>query len=243
MLRYEIVLAAKRKDLEQVSKLFMDNLTPEVCPEYWKFASSTLREKDLRFLSKNRLYAPFCQALLHLKKGDKDTACRLLEHADAEGNPDLLFFAAKTLGENGKNQAALKKYAMFPQDSPYRIAVFLNMAEIYAETGNLEQAVILSNRAYTLAPQLPEAQLCYADKLYRKRDLTPIPDIIKLSGSTGLRQKMKPLWIAGMVQRIKTCDINNQREKIRELCRQLLVVEPDNDIALEYQKKLDKMSQ
>jgi len=54
---------------------------------------------------------------------------------------------------------------------------------------------------------------------------------------------METLWIAGMQQRIKDCNINTQREKIRELCRQLLVIAPDNNIALEYLKKLRLMPQ
>ena len=243
MLRYEIALALKSKNPDRVSELFMQNFTPEIVPEYWKFASAALREKDLQFLSKDPVYGPFCMAQLCLKKGDRETACRLLADADAHGNLDLLFFAAKTLGENGKNQAALKKYALFPEKSPYQIVVLLNMSELFAENGNLEQALILANRVYTLAPQMPESQLCYADKLHKKGKSSMIPDIIKLSSRTPLRRKMKDLWIIGMQQRIKECNINTQQEKIRELCRRLLVVSADNNTALEYLKKLNKMPQ
>ena len=243
MLQYEIVSALKMNDLEKASKLFRENFSDEICPGYWQFAASTLRETDLQFLSKNKVYAPFCQAQLLLKKGEKDAACELLAKADARGNWDLLFFAAKTLGENGKNEAALKKYSMFPQNSPYQTVVLLNMAELYAETGNLDRALILANRAYVLSPQMPETQLCYADKLHKKGKLSVIPDIIKLSSNSSLRRRMKPLWTAGMQQRIKECSIVSQQEKIRELCRQLLAADPDNNIAMEYLKKLDKMPQ
>ena len=54
---------------------------------------------------------------------------------------------------------------------------------------------------------------------------------------------MEKLWIAGMQQRIKEYDLNTQQEKIREQCRQLLIIDPDNDIALEYLKKLKKIPQ
>ena len=243
MLRYEIILALKSKDFEQASKLFMDNFTPEICPEYWRFASSTRRKVDLQFLSRNKLYAPFCQAQLCLQDGDRKTACNLLKKADAGKNRDLLFFAAKTLGENGESQAALEKYALFPQDSPYRIVVLLNMAEIYAELGNLDQALLLSRLAYSLAPRMPETQLCYADKLHKKGESALIPDIVQLAGAGIFRDKMKPLWVAGMLQRIKNCNINTQKEKIRELCRQVAVVAPDNNTILEYLKKLNKMPQ
>jgi tetratricopeptide (TPR) repeat protein len=243
ILRYEIVLALKEKDFDGASRLFMENFTQDIRSEYWQFASTTLREKDLQFLRKDPLYAPFCQALLLLKKNDNDSAYRLLEVADAQGNQDLLFFAAKTLGENGKAQAALKKYSTFPENSRYRIVVLLNMAELLTETGDLDQALILSNRAYTLSPQIPETQLCYADKLYKKGRLGDIPDIIKNFATSPYRKEMETLWIAGMQQRIKDCNISTQREKTRELCRQLLVFSPDNSIAQEYLKKLSQMPQ
>ena len=243
MVRYELFLNMQKKDYEKVSLLFRSNFKQELLPDYWRFAGSTMREKDLIFLSKDKLYEPFCLALLHLKKNEVNKACDLLEKADAKNNYALLFFAAKTLAENGRNQSALKKYALFPEKSPYTIAVLLNMAELYAEDGNIDQALILSARAYNLAPSMPETQLCYADKLHKKGDWKTIPNIVKLSSSNPYRRRLEPLWISGMEQRIKDCNINTQREKIRELCRQLLVIAPDNNIALEYLKKLHKMPQ
>ena len=243
MVRYELFLNMQKKDYEKVSLLFRSNFKQELLPDYWRFAGSTMREKDLIFLSKDKLYEPFCLALLHLKKNEVNKACDLLEKADAKNNYALLFFAAKTLAENGRNQSALKKYALFPEKSPYTIAVLLNMAELYAEDGNIDQALILSARAYNLAPSMPETQLCYADKLHKKGDWKTIPDIVKLSSSNPYRRRLEPLWISGMEQRIKDCNINTQREKIRELCRQLLVIAPDNNIAVEYLKKLYQMPQ
>ena len=242
-LPYEIALAMRKNDSEQVSELFQKHFAYDIHRQYWEFASSTMREKDLKFLSKDPLYAPFCQALLLMKNGKTDAACDILEKADAKNNYALLFFAAKTLAENGRNQSALKKYALFPEKSQYTIAVLLNMAELYAEDGNIDQALILSARAYNLAPSMPETQLCYADKLHKKGDWKTIPDIVKLSSSHPYRRRLEPLWISGMEQRIKDCNINTQREKIRELCRQLLVIAPDNNIALEYLKKLHQMPQ
>ena len=177
------------------------------------------------------------------KKNKIKQACDFLENANAKNNYALLFFAAKTLAENGRNQAALKKYALFPEKSPYTIAVLLNMAELHAEEGNIEYSLTLSARAYNLAPSMPETQLCYADKLHKKGNLKIIPDIIKLTSTNSYRRKLEPLWISGMEQRIKDCSINTQREKLRELCRQLLVIAPDNNIALEYLKKLHQMPQ
>ena len=73
--------------------------------------------------------------------------------------------------------------------------------------------------------------------------LNIIPDIVKLSPAVPFRNGMEKLWIAGMQQRVKECDVNTQKEKVREICRQILVVDPDNNTALEYLKKLNKMPQ
>ncbi|MBE6384046.1 MAG: hypothetical protein E7048_00115 [Lentisphaerae bacterium] len=243
MLRYEIVLNMQKKDYEKVSELFRKNFSAEILPAYWNFASSLKREKDLLFLSKDKFYEPFCKALLLINAGKKQQACDLLEKADAKNNQMLLFFAAKTLAENGHSDGALKKYALFPRNSLYTIPVLLNMAELYSEKGELDQALLLAKKAYNLAPQMPETQLCYGDKLYKKGKLSAIPDVVKLSASKTYRRKLEALWIAGIQQRIKECDINTQREKIREMCRQILVIAPRNDIALDYLKHFQKMPQ
>lgn len=243
MLRYEVILALQKGDHAKVSELFRKNFSPEILPEYWNFASSAEREEDLRFLSRDKRYAPFCQALLKIKKKERSSACDLLEKADAQGNQALLFFAARTLAENGRNKAALKKYAEFPENSPYKIAVLLNTSELCAENGDMERALALSQQAYSAAPELPETQLCYADKLFRKGKLNVIPAVIKLSKRSSYRRQLKTLWIAGMQQRIKECDLNREREKVRELCRQLLAIAPDNAAAAECIKKLNKMPQ
>lgn len=243
MLRYEIFLLLKKQDFNRASALFKGNFSKEILPEYWTFASSTMREDDLLFLSKDSLYEPFCRTLLLMKKGDKKKACDLLEKADAKGNLALLFFAAKTLAENGRNQAALQKYAQFPEKSPYQLAVLLNTSELFAENGDLIKALDLSHRAYHLNPDMPETQLCHGDKLFKSGNLNKIPDIVKLSSTSPYRRQLEKLWIAGMQSRLKSFDIHKQQEKIREQCRQLLVIDPDNHTALELMKKLNKMPQ
>ena len=241
MLRYELYLCLKENNLNLASKLFQKNFDANILPEYWNFASTTMRENDLRFLSKDKTYQPFCKALLLIKNGNKKTACQILEKADAKNNLDLLFFAAKTLAENGKNNAALNKYAQFPDNSSYQLAVLLNKAELFAEIKNLDKALELANKAYLLAPDLPEVQFCYGDKLYQNGLLDKIPDVIKLKNNSKLKKRMEHLWVAGMEQKIKNCNLNIQKEKARELCRQLLLVNKNNNVAIECLKKINKV--
>ena len=205
-------------------------------PEYWRFASSTMREADLVFLSKNKFYEPYCKAVLLLKSQKKQQAALILKNADANKDHSLLFFAAKVLAENGYHQEALKKYEQIPDSSPLKLTVFVNMAEIYAALGELDQSLIFANRAYSLAPEMPETQLCYADKLHKKGQLSSIPKVIKLSTRTSQRRKLESLWIAGMEQCIKECCVKTHQEKILGLCDQLLRIEPNNKIADEYRK-------
>ncbi len=237
---YEIAAALRKKEYDRASELFQKYFSSEILLKYWAFASLTLRENDLLFLSRDKLYKPFCNALLALKRNDKKTACDLLENADAKGNTELLFFAARILGENGRIQAALNKYAQFPAASPYQLAVLLNQAELLAEKGDLTKALDLSRQAYKMFPDLPETQLCYADKLYKSGNVNLIPEVIKLSSGQTHRHRLEKLWVAGMQARINQCDIITQKETIRELCRRLLAVVPDNSIALGLLKKIEK---
>ena len=241
--RYEIVLALKNRDFEKASQLFQANYTPATAPEYWRFASSTLRETDLIFLSKNREYSAYCQAVLLLKKGEKAAACELLEKAPNTGNWELLFFAAKTLAENNRNSAALKIYSLFPENTPYRLALLLNKAEIYAADNNMDMALESSLKAYNMAPDLPETQYCYADKLALSNRHELIPDVVKLTQDSPYRRRLKTLWTNGMQKKITSGNIDQEREKVRELCRKLLVIDPANKVAAEYLKKLNKMPQ
>ena len=243
MFRYEVVLASRKKDFTRVSKLFRENYSPAIVPAYWEFAVSNGSEEDLRFLSREKLYEPFCKALLLLKKGKAKAACDILEGADAQNNPDLLFLAARILAENGRAQAALKKYAAMPANSAYQLAVMMNTAELLAETGNTERASELAAKAYYQAPDLPETQLCYADKLHKAKQFAKIPDVIRLVGTSPFRKKMEQLWVVGMQQRIRDCEERKQWEKMRELCRQLLLVIPAEPTAVECLKKLNKMPQ
>lgn len=244
VLRYEIIHAAKKNDFDRVSELFKSNFTLEILPEYWSFASSTARENDLLFLSRDKTYEPFCQALLLLKKGQHAAACDLLEKADAKGNLPLLFFAAKTLAENKRHQAAIDKYALFPANSPYQLAVLLNTAELHAEAGNLTHALNLSRQAYNSAPDLPDVQFCYADKLLKNGKLTAIPDVITPhQKSTARRPEMEKLWITGMEARIKETDAEKSPEKLRQMCTSVLLLDSYNETAIAGFRKVWEIDQ
>ena len=242
-LGYEIVLNMRKRDLDKVSELFRKNLSAEILPQYWNFVRSTKRKSDLLFLSSDKLYGPYARALLLMSSGKNKQAAAILENVEAKNDPELLFFAAKILAENGYHKAALEKYRQIPDSSSLKLTVLLNMAEIYAELGDIDESLKFAKRAYIQSPQMPETQLCYGDKLYKKGEISMIPDIIKLSSRTPLRRQMESLWIIGMQQRIKECSMNTQKEKIRELCRQVLAIAPDNHIALEYLEKLRQMPQ
>ena len=237
MLRYELVCAVRLKNFERASQLFMQNDSPQLRGEYWNFASSTNRKKDLEFLGKHPLYAPFCQALLLMASDKKAQGLDLLEKADAKGDLALLFFAARTLGENGRHKAALAQYAKFPPNSPYAIAVLLNSSELHAAEGALTKSLELAHNAYHKAPDLPAVQFCYADKLHKTNRAGLIPDIVKLTNSP-FREKLIPLYIAGLEARLRTPLVQQDPEKCRDICRQILLLAPDNPTALETQKHL-----
>ena len=109
--------------------------------------------------------------------------------------------------------------------------VLLNTSELHAENGNLPQAVVLARKAYELAPDLSETQLCYADKLHKSGHLTIIPDVVKLASSPYRKEKEK-LYIAGMEARINALDARKSPEKLRSLCESLLRLDNHNPTAI-----------
>ena len=94
-----------------------------------------------------------------------------------------------------------------------------------------------------MAPDLPETQYCYADKLALSNRHELIPDVVKLTQDSPYRRRLKTLWTNGMQKKITSGNIDQEREKVRELCRKLLVIDPANKVAAEYLKKLNKMPQ
>ena len=98
-----------------------------------------------------------------------------------------------------------------------------------------------------MSPALPEAQLCYADKLYRNGQLTEIPDVVKLTVNSLYRRRLEFLLIQGLQKCIEIrygrAYGKQQKEQVRELCRRLLLLDSNNKIAQEHLKKLNKMPQ
>ncbi len=232
MLRRKIFSAVRRRKYPEASVLFQQNFSPELLPDYWEYALANRRIDDLNFLRRSELYRPFCEAAILLINGQKAEALELLQHADARGNQELLFFAARTLGEADKTEAALQKYAQFPDNSPYRNAVLLNSSELYAEKGDLTQALNLASQAYRNDPGVPEIQLCYVDKLRRIGRLSDIPPVVQITAATPLSSELRKLWILGMEEKIRQTPPGD-KVKLGELCRQLLLIDPENAVGLE----------
>lgn len=239
MLRYRIVLAVRQKKFDLASRLFQDNFSPEIVGEYWNFAINTNRVEDLRFIARDPQYKPFCEAAVMLAANQKDQALNILAKADAGNNLTLLFYAAITLAENDRIGEALELYNKFPENSPFKLNVLLNSSELYWINGDHAQSVRLAREAYKLAPDLPEVQFCYADKLFKSGQLSEIADVIKFNSSSPYSDKMRSFLIASLEFRLQNSDPRD-KEKILGTIDRLLRIDRNNNIALEYRKRLQE---
>ena len=240
MLRYKILLAGTRGEEEKVSRLFRENFSKGIAGEFWRFAMNTRRKEDLRFLAEFPPYGSFCKAVLFMIDGKKEKALNLLAAADAGGNLDLLFFAAKTLAENNREKEALKLYGKFPENSPYRLEILMNCSELQWALGNRAESLRLAQRAYEIAPDRGETQYCYADKLYKSGNLSRITEIVTLTGASPFQGPLRRFLTAGLEHRLKKSNLQWDSEKILSLCDRLLRLSPENKTALEYQAKVMK---
>lgn len=241
MLRYRIILAVRQQNFDQASQLFQENFSPEIAGEYWNFAMNGNRLDDLRFLSRDTQYKPFCEAAILLAEGQKDRALNILANADAGNNQTLLLYAAKTLAENDRIQEALALYNKFPEDSAFKLNVLLNSSELYWVQGDQNQAVRLAKEAYRIAPTLPEAQYCYADKLFKSGQFYEIADIIKFSASSPYSDQMRTFLTASLEFRLKNSDPEREKEKMLNTIDRLLRIDKNNAVALEYRKQIQTL--
>ena len=241
MLRYRIILALRQKKFDQASQLFRQNFSPEIAGEYWNFAINTNRLEDLRYLTRSPQYKPFCEAAILLANGKKAQALDILAKADAKNNQMLLFYAAKTLAENDRLKEALFFYNKFPENSSYKLPVLLNSAELHQALGNPAEAERLAKKAYQLAPDLPEVQYCYADKLYQSGRFSEIADFVRLTPSSPYSSRIRKFLIASLEFCLKNSDLNREKDKILNQCDRLLRISPDNKIALEYRQKAQSL--
>jgi tetratricopeptide (TPR) repeat protein len=241
MLRYRIILAMRQKDPDQVSRLFRENFSPAFAVEYWQFAVNGNRLDDLRFLARDPLYKPFCEAALLLAAGQKKEALDILAKADARGNQVLLFYAARTLGENDRVKEALTLYKKFPENSGFQLNVLLNSSELYSVQGNHADALFQARKAYQLAPSLPEVQYCYADKLHKAGKISEISDVIRLTNASPFREELRKLLILSLEFRLQNSDLSRERDKILNTADRLMRLSPGSRIALEYRQKVHAM--
>ena len=241
MLRYKILLAWTRGEEEKGSRLFRENFSKAIAGEFWRFAMNTRRKEDLRFLAKFPPYGPFCNAALLMIDGKKEKALNLLASADARGNLDLLFYAAKTLAENNREKEALKLYAKFPEKSSYQLDVLLNCSELHWSLGNKNKSLRLAQRAYEMAPGRSETQFCYADKLYKSGNLSRITEVVTLTGTSRFQAPLRRFLTAGLEHRLKTSNLQWDGEKILRFCDRLLRLDPENKTALQYRAKVMRL--
>ena len=241
MIKYRIVLGVRQKNFDAVSNLFRQSFSAEIAGMYWDFAIAQNRLGDLRFLCRDPQYKPFCQAAILLAEGKKAEALDILTRADAGKNQNLLFYAARTLAENDRHQEAIRLYKQFPEDSPYRLDVLLNSAELYSALGNHAEAVSLAKVAYKLAPDHPAVQYCLADKLFKNGQLAEIAAGVKLSRTSPYYSRMQAFLMASLEYTLKNCDLKRDRDKILNVSERLLRLAPGHKVALEYFQKAQAM--
>ena len=236
--RYEIISAMRKHDYERVSLLFKENFSRDILPEYWSFAVNLKRVDDLKKIAEDSTYKDFADAALLLIEGKKEAALDILAATDETEELNLRFFAAKTLGENNRIHEALKQYQKFPEKSVFRIAVLLNSSELYAVEGELNESLRLAHLAYSLAPDMEETQLCYGDKLLKNGKLAEIADVVRISKNSSYRKELIKLYIRSMEYRIQKSDLEKNPEKISGMCEQILRLDADNALALQFKQKI-----
>lgn len=212
-----------------------------------RFAAVNRRNGDLRSIrdllktGKSPLL-PYAEGELSLLDGRLPEA---LAHFGKvrEGSPELLFRAAKVLGENDRIAPASALYRELlkrKQISPSLRGVALaNLAELYAASGDGDRALECAEKAWRISPSHPAVRLCYARQLRTRgkteQILSVIPEI-PYGGRAG--NDLRELWVeAAEIEVVRLYDSGRKAEAGR-LCLRLLSAAPESVVGKDLMQKL-----
>ena len=217
-----ILLAACRFAMEQRRPALLE----AICNELAKAESPLL---------------PYAEGSLFMMQGRRTEALERFAQLDA-GSPELLFQAAKILGENNCIVPAVHLYCKIlkTERTGSRIRPFAlsNLAELQIAGNDLKSAEKTAEEAWRLLPRHQTIQTCYAGLLFHEGKWREVLDVISpvphLDAPENPRRK---LWIGAAEQELSRHDCPVD-ETSKRLCADLLALEPNSNAGLNFQQKI-----
>ena len=210
-----------------------------------RFAEKHNRIDDLDTICRTLTYArspllPFAEGKLLMMQGALPRALDRFERLD-RGHAELLFEAAKILGENDRIAPAVKLYRRIlknKREKRIRPFVLVNLAELYMAENDLKSAGETAEEAWRMQPGHPAMQTCFAGVLRRQGENRRILEVITPPPSRDdQKNPLRKLWIAAAEAELSRQD-SAVTEASKKICSTLLVLEPESKAGQEFQRKI-----
>ncbi len=191
--------------------------------------------------SPNRAALPFIRAEILLSEGKQDQAFDLFEKSPSD-DPQLIFHAATRLAENGRNDAALKRFLSIRDTYPDKALVNLNLSALYREKGDAKNALECARIAWDVNQNDLQARYIYGKRLFEAGQYAEVISVLKFPQfKASFPKEMLELWSKAMHEQIKD-DFDAERyTPAMENTKYLLIYFPEDKDGLEYMELLESI--
>lgn len=184
---------------------------------------------------------PYAEGSLLMMQGRQTEGLERFAQLDA-GSPELLFQAAKSLGENNRIVPAVRLYRKILKaektGSRIRAFVLANLAELQIAENDLKSAEKNAAEAWRLLPGHQTIQTCYAGLLFRAGKWREVLNVISpVPYMAAPESPLRQMWIGAAEKELSRRD-QPVDETSKQLCSNLLSLAPNSNAGLNFRKQI-----
>ena len=191
--------------------------------------------------SANRAAVPFVRAEILLSEGRKDQALSLFEKSPST-DPGFIFHAASRLAENGKIDAAFKRYFSIRDTYPDKARINIALSNLYLEQGDEKNALACARTAWDNDRNSLQTRYLYGKRLFEAGQYQDAISVLKFPQyQASFPEEMLDLWSKAMHAQIKDDFDHARYTPAQENVKYLLIYFPDDKAGLEYAERIRKI--
>lgn len=184
---------------------------------------------------------PFVRAEILLFEGQKDQALSLFEKTPSD-DPLFVFHAASRLDENGRKDAAFKRYLSIRDTYPDKALVNARLSELYQEKGDAAMALACARAAWEQDRNNLLSRYVYGKRLYEAGQYQDAIAVLKFPQyQASFPKEMLDVWSKAVHAQIKD-DFDHERyNPAQDNIKFLLIYFPEDKEGLEYAEKIKRI--
>lgn len=232
---------------ERFRKYIMDSPEPADYVSFWVYATGFNREDDLRFMvelgkmdNTAARFAPYCEIAIQFIKGDDANALKKLIAMNPY-DECLLDYAGYQCAIHNKDAEAIAFYSKIGEQSPIWVTAQLNLSRLYERQGESEKALSCAFKALEVQPGRLDAKVNYIGLLTNHGEWNKVLKSIQVGDWTiEGGEKLLDYWRWAMEASVRSNFGDGKLQEARVAAQQLQRVDPENDVASEYLRKIEE---